>query len=171
MITRTLRNLEAFGSDWWVGYSFSWLGNLYARAFDGDQAAAALRDFASCFVLPNTFHVNGDQCRSGKSKFTYRPFTLEGNFAFASAIQEMLIQSHAGVIRIFPAIPGDWQDVAFHRLRTEGGFLVTARMENGELTELEVEATVDRHAEVFMQREKEPLLSRQMKAGEIWRMN
>jgi alpha-L-fucosidase 2 len=49
---------------------------------------------------------------------TYRPFTLEGNFAFASAIQEMLIQSHTGVVKLFPAIPSDWKDVSFNTLRT-----------------------------------------------------
>ena len=57
---------------------------MKARAFDGEGAADALRTFAECFCLPNTFHANGDQTKSGKSKFTYRPFTLEGNFAFAA---------------------------------------------------------------------------------------
>ena len=57
------------------------------------------------FCLPNSFHANGDQTKSGKSKMTYRPFTLEGNFAFAAGIQEMLLQSHAGVVRVFPAVP------------------------------------------------------------------
>jgi alpha-L-fucosidase 2 len=126
IINNTLKNLVAVGPDWWCGYSYSWLGNLYARAFMGNEAADALRTFASCFCLPNSFHVNGDQSMSGKSKMTYRPFTLEGNFAFASGLQEMLIQSHTGRVRIFPAIPRSWKDVSFENLRTEGAFLVSA---------------------------------------------
>ena len=138
VIRNTLRNLEQHGTDWWVGYSFSWLGNLYARAFEGDNAAEILRTFATCFTLPNSFHVNGDQSGTGKSRFTYRPFTLEGNFAFASGIQEMLIQSHTNIIRVFPAIPIDWQDLSFNNLRTEGAFLVSAHMELGKIKEVRI---------------------------------
>ena len=90
-----------------------------------------LKDFATSFVLPNSFHVNGDQSGTGKSNFTYRPFTLEGNFAFAAGLQEMLIQSHTGTVRLFPAIPKDWKNVGFSKLRTEGAFLISAQMEAG----------------------------------------
>jgi alpha-L-fucosidase 2 len=133
LIDNTLKRLKEIGPDWWCGYSYSWLGNLYAKAMKGEEAAEALRTFATCFCLPNSFHVNGDQSKSGKSKFTYRPFTLEGNFAFASGLQEMLIQSHTGVVRLFPAIPETWQNVSFNKMRTEGAFLVTARQMQGEL--------------------------------------
>jgi len=140
IIQNTLRNMEEHGPDWWTGYSYSWMGNLYARALDGERAAQALKDFATCFILPSSFHVNGDQSGTGKSKFTYRPFTLEGNFAFASGIHEMLLQSHTGIVRIFPAIPGSWKDVSFRTLRTEGAFLVSATMENGICTQVEITA-------------------------------
>lgn len=133
IIDNTLKRLKDIGPDWWCGYSYSWLGNLYARAMMGDEAAEALRTFATCFCLPNSFHVNGDQTKSGKSKFTYRPFTLEGNFAFASGLQEMLIQSHTGIIKLFPAIPEKWKDVSFEKLRTQGAFLITAKQSKGKL--------------------------------------
>jgi alpha-L-fucosidase 2 len=132
IIDSTIKTLDKIGPDWWCGYSWSWLGNIKARAFDGEGAAEALRIFAQDFCLPNSFHVNGDQSGTGKSKMTYRPFTLEGNFAFASGVQEMLIQSHTGIIRIFPAIPENWKDLSFNKLRTEGAFLVTATMKKGE---------------------------------------
>ncbi|WP_439184316.1 glycosyl hydrolase family 95 catalytic domain-containing protein [Carboxylicivirga taeanensis] len=131
IISNTLKNLQEQGTDYWTGYSFSWQGNLYARAFEGEKAAEVLRIFAECFCLKNSFHVNGDQCKAGHSKFTYRPFTLEGNFAFAAAIQEMLIQSHTGVVKLFPAIPGAWSDVSFDNLRTQGAFLISAKKQNG----------------------------------------
>jgi alpha-L-fucosidase 2 len=82
--------------------------------------------------------VNGDQSGTGKSKMTYRPFTLEGNFAFASGIQEMLIQSHTGIVRVFPAVPREWKDISFFKLRTEGAFLISASMKNGETKEIEI---------------------------------
>ncbi len=111
---------------------------MKARAFDGEGAAKDLRTFAECFCLPNTFHVNGDQTKSGKSKYTYRPFTLEGNFAFAAGIQEMLLQSHTGIIRVFPAIPADWSDVSFSNLRAMGAFLVSAEKKGGEVSRVRI---------------------------------
>lgn len=139
-IRASLADLDRLGTGMWCGYSFAWLGALAARAGDGDKAASALRTFAECFCLPNTFHANGDQCKSGHSTFTYRPFTLEGNFAFAAAIEEMLIQSHTGSIRIFPAVPSSWKEIAFDRLRTYGAFLVSARMSRGKVVMVRVES-------------------------------
>jgi alpha-L-fucosidase 2 len=55
IINNTLSNLEKHGSDWWTGYSFSWQGNLYARALDGEKAAHALRTFSTSFCLPTLF--------------------------------------------------------------------------------------------------------------------
>lgn len=138
IIRATIDNFDKYGPDYWTGYSYSWLGNLKARAFDGEGAAEALKIFAECFCLKNTFHANGDQSKSGKSRFTYRPFTLEGNFAFAAGIQEMLIQSHTGVIRLFPAIPKEWKDVSFRQLRTYGAFLVSAEMKGGRVQKVTI---------------------------------
>ncbi|MFK5974313.1 MAG: glycoside hydrolase N-terminal domain-containing protein [Flavobacteriaceae bacterium] len=140
IIDQTIDNLLMKGSDWWVGYSFSWLGNIQARAFDGEGAAKTLRIFAENFCLPNSFHVNGEQHDRGFSKFKYRPFTLEGNFAFASGIQEMLIQSHTGIVHVFPAIPKSWKTLSFDRLRTEGAFIISAKKENGQVTSVHIHA-------------------------------
>lgn len=131
IIDATLERLHANGPDWWCGYSYSWLANMEARAAHGEEAAEALRTFAECFVLRNSFHANGDQTKSGKSRFTYRPFTLEGNFAYASGLQEMLLQSQSGVIEVFPAIPKDWKNVSFNRLRAMGAFIVSAELKDG----------------------------------------
>lgn len=138
IIRATLKKLKDYGPDWWCGYSYSWYANMQARAFNGKEAATALRTFAECFCLPNTFHVNGDQSGTGKSNFTYRPFTLEGNFAFAAGVQEMLLQSHTGVVHVFPAIPSEWKNISFRNLRAMGGFLVSAERKGGCTTSLRV---------------------------------
>src|SRR5690606_33471770 len=140
IITNSIALLDKIGPDYWVGYSYSWLGNLKARARDGEGAARALKIFASAFCLKNSFHVNGDQTKSGYSKFVYRPFTLEGNFAFASGIQEMLLQSYAGYIEIMPAVPPAWKNISFDQLRAEGAFLVSATRSGGAVKELKIVA-------------------------------
>lgn len=56
----------------------------------------------------------------------------------AQVIQNMLIQSWNGILRIFPAIDPSWKNIAFFHLRTEGGFLVSAKKENGKTTFIEI---------------------------------
>lgn len=144
IISGTINRIDRYGSIWWVGYSFALDAGLHARAGRGDRAAEDLRIFAECFCLPNSFHANGDQSGTGKSKMTYNPFTLDGNFAFAAALQEMMIQSHTGVVNVFPAIPLEWKDVSFTDLRAMGGLLVSATRSDGKLNKLKV--TLDKDA-------------------------
>ncbi len=138
IIKTSLKTLIKEGTSQWTGYSFSWLANIQARMFDGEGAAESLRIFADNFCSINSFHVNGEQHNRGYSNFKYRPFTLEGNFAFAAGIQEMLIQSHTGIIEVFPAIPNNWENLSFNNLRTEGAFLVSAIIRNGKVQKIEI---------------------------------
>lgn len=142
IMDKSLRWLEQKGTREWCGYSFSWAACLYAKAREGENAAKMLSIFANNFVSTNSFHLNGDQRGGQYSNYTYRPFTLEGNFAFAQGIHEMLIQSNRGYIEIFPAIPAAWKDVSFETLRTEGAYLVSAVKENGTIMEATITAEV-----------------------------
>lgn len=138
IIKNSIHLLDSIGPGYWCGYSYSWLASMKARAKDGEGAAKALGIFAKAFCSVNSFHLNGDQTKSGYSKFTYRPFTLEGNFAFASGLQEMLLQSYAGFIEIMPAVPVEWKDIAFENLRAEGAFLVSVKKTGGQVGEVKI---------------------------------
>ena len=94
--------------------------------------------FSTNFCSPNSFHLNGDQKGGQYSSFTYSPFTLEGNFAFAQGVHELLLQNHDDVIEIFPAVPDSWKNVSFKTLRAEGAFLISAKKENGIASEVEI---------------------------------
>lgn len=138
MIEASLKDWEAKGTRAWVGYSFTWMSCMQARVGNAEQAVKNLDIFVKAFVLRNGFHANGDQTKSGYSGFTYRPFTLEGNFLASQAVQEMLLQSwsptpgivNSGIIRIFPATPEKWSDASFTDLRAEGGYKVSATRKN-----------------------------------------
>lgn len=140
IMNKSLRWMEKMGTREWVGFSFSWAASVYAKAKEGDSAASMLKKFATNFVSKNSFHLNGDQRGGQFSNFTYRPFTLEGNFAFAQGVHEMLIQSNNGYIEIFPALPTNWNEASFKTLRTEGAFLVSASLENGLTKEVIISA-------------------------------
>ena len=140
IIDKSLRHLEKMGTRKWTGYSFTWAACIYARAKEGENAVKHLKIFSSNFCSPNSFHLNGDQKGGQYSDFTYRPFTLEGNFAFAQGIHELLLQSHNKYIEVFPAIPRSWNNVSFKTLRAEGAFLVSANKENGPVESITIKA-------------------------------
>ncbi len=149
VMNATIDLLDKIGPANWCGYSYAWLGNLKARVADGAGAQKALQIFAKAFCAGNSFYLNGDQTKEGYSTFTYRPFTLEGNFAFASGVQEMLLQSYQGYVQIFPAVPANWKNVSFEKLRTEGAFIVSAKKENGQVKTVTIRA--EKEGVLFLQ--------------------
>ncbi|MBS1574812.1 MAG: glycoside hydrolase N-terminal domain-containing protein [Bacteroidetes bacterium] len=140
VIQRSINNIEKLGTRPWTGFTFAWMASLYARAGEAEKAVEQLRIFATAFVSPNSFHLNGDQSGGKYSDLHYRPFTLEGNFAFAQGVHELLLQSKSGYIQVFPAVPANWANVSFKNLRTEGAFIVSAKIENAMHTNVEVKS-------------------------------
>ncbi len=142
IIAASLADWDKAGTRAWCGYSFTWMACLRARVGDAEAALRNLDLYVRAFTLRNGFHANGDQTSSGFSEFTYRPFTLEGNFLAMQAVHEMLLQSWSaqpgtgdpGVIRLFPATPWRWHNASFEHLRAEGGHKVSARRENNATT-------------------------------------
>ena len=149
MIASSLKQWDSLGTSQWCGYSFSWMSCLKARVGDAEAAIKNLDIFVKAFILRNGFHANGDQTKSGYSDFTYRPFTLEGNFLASQAVHEMLLQSwspspgkmNSGIIRIFPATPEKWADASFTNLRAEGGYTVSATRKNNLTVQFSIAAT------------------------------
>ncbi len=142
IIAASLKDWDQKGTGAWCGYTFSWMACLRARVGDAEAALRNLDIYTRAFILRNGFHANGDQTQSGFSGFTYRPFTLEGNFLAMEAVHEMLLQSWSaapgtgdvGVIRLFPATPWRWHEASFKDLRAEGGHRVSARRANNATT-------------------------------------
>jgi len=142
IIEASLKQIDTFGSKNWCGYSFSWMACMRARVGQAEQALENLNNYLDC-TSRNGFHLNGPQTRMELSSYKMRAFTLEGNFAASQAVHEMLLQSWGGLIRIFPAMPGTWEDASFRQLRTEGGFLVDAVRRKGKTISVTITATVD----------------------------
>ncbi len=143
IIDATIAALEGLGTGAWVGFSFAWMAELYAVQRNGNGAAFQLETFWRNHCSVNGFHLNGDYKKRGSSAFHYRPFTLEANFCAADALQEMLLQSENNQLYLFPAIPEEWMEekVAFHHFRAEKGLQVSAVLEHGEVTALELKTS------------------------------
>ena len=131
LIRQSLHEIRVKGTGEWTGWAFPWMSLIASRAGYGNTAWQMLDTYAGSFIMPNTFHINGDPRIHGFSLFDYEPMTLEAGFGAAAATMEMLLQSYDGCIRVFPTIPDQWHDAYFAGLRAEGAFLVTAKLAEG----------------------------------------
>ena len=103
------------------GWSSAAAASLYATMGDGEKAVEQLRKHHNNqrFVMPNTMYIEGSP-------------VIECSFIAARSLEDMLIQSWGDCIRIFPAVPEEWRELAFKDLRTEGAFLVSASRKEGQ---------------------------------------
>lgn len=99
------------------GFSFTGAASIAATLGLGDTALQCLRTLM-LMITPNTMYKEAGP-------------VIETPLAGAEALQDMLLQSWGDRIRVFPAVPKEWQDTAFHNLRAEGGFLVSAVLKEG----------------------------------------
>ena len=101
-----------------LGFSHTGASLLYSAFGMGDKALEHLHGLFGKHVRPNTMYKE-----SGP--------VLETPLSGAQCINEMLLQSWGGKLRVFPAMPSEWADAAFTDLRGEGAFLVSAVRRGG----------------------------------------
>ncbi len=69
-------------------------------------------------VTPNTMYVEAGP-------------VIESPLSGAAGVNDMLLQSWGGKLRVFPGVADAWKDVSFKDLRGEGAFLVSAVRKDG----------------------------------------
>jgi hypothetical protein len=89
------------------------------------------------FVRPNTMYIEGSP-------------VIECSIVLARSLQDMLLQSHSNLIRVFPAVPAAWTNAVFHNLRAEGAFLVSAERKNGKTPWVRIKSLAGEPCRVWM---------------------
>jgi hypothetical protein len=113
------RVLQVWDWDGCWGWDFGFAAGAAARLNRAGDAVSVLLK-ARDKMNPNAVTFSGGKVDS----------YLPGNGGIVLAVDEMLLQSMDGALRIFRGIPEDWS-ASFERLRANGAFLVSARLEAG----------------------------------------
>jgi hypothetical protein len=126
---------DAPGSELWEWYAgkfpYIWMQSLRTGTFCVERDLPAIRR-----LLQRWRHANGLIWAMAVSRYGHAGAWTE-TLGINGPLQELLLQSWDGVIRVFPAWPEEL-DASFENLRSEGAFLVTAARQNGTVTKLEI---------------------------------
>ncbi len=113
------RRLAAGGGH--TGWSRAWTACLWARLGEGEKAASHLAELIREFATPALLDLHPPQI-----------FQIDGNFGFTAGLFEMLLQSHRGMLRLWPAMA--WQTMPHGHvtgLQARGGMSVTLEWDDG----------------------------------------
>lgn len=123
-----------------ANFSYVEASCMFSTLGEGDKALKALDG-----LFENAFNPKlKDPGAPGPKPNTMFLFgggpAIESPLAAVEAFNYMLLQSWGGVLRIFPAVPSAWQNVAFRDLRAEGAFLISAERIDGETRWIQIKS-------------------------------
>jgi len=141
-----------FGEGAWAGWTYPLLACCYARLGKGDEALGLLKRFAKEFVLPSGLGLCFETSDMGFAQ-NHNPevgkwIEADAPLGAVAAIQEMLLQSHHGIIRLLPALPREWSEGSFRGLRAEDGFEIGVEWKNGRLAIATVKSLLGRECRI-----------------------
>jgi hypothetical protein len=100
------------------GYSYTGASSISSLLGEGDESLRYLNKLLDSKVQPNTLYVEAGPC-------------IETPLSAAASLNDMLLSSWGDCLRVFPGAPEAWREMAFHNLRAEGAFLVSAVRKDG----------------------------------------
>ena len=123
----------------WIGAAKAWMG-------DGDGALdALLNGWVTSTLKTNGFLAEQSRAPASRNSMEWMQNQLCG---LANGLNEMLLQSHSGIIQIFPAVPTAWADVSFVHLLARPGVHVSAQRRGGVTQWVVFSADRDLHVKI-----------------------
>jgi len=139
IIEDSLLQFLVLGQYFWCGHAYIQMISFAAVIGKANMAYEFLEKYFKNWTITNLLHHNRD--KSTDSHFPEKRenlMTIEASCGVVEGINNMLLQSWNGIIRLFPAVPSHWRDISFSNMLTEGAFEVSASMQNGQVTQVTV---------------------------------
>ncbi len=131
------RSLEVRGDEG-TGWSLGWKINVYCRLRDGDHTLKLIKRQMMLVNPGNESHEHGGTYPNLFD--AHPPFQIDGNFAMASGVARMLIDSSMNTVYLLPALPSEWKDVSAYGLCGANGTVFGLTVKNGVLVRLEAKS-------------------------------
>lgn len=138
-----------------TGWSCAWTVNFWARLGEPTEANRFLNDLLAG-LHPNMMNAH----RHPKVKMNI--FQIDGNFAGMSGISEMLLQSHAGIIQLLPALPPEWAHGSLKGVRARGGFEIDMDWQEGKLSRAYIKSIAGKKCRLWTSQPVQVLLNGQL---------
>ena len=116
-------------------WTWPWRTALWARFHQPAKAYSMVQHYIRYNVLDNLFG-------------NHPPMQMDGTYGMTGGMSEMLIQSHAGVIDLLPAIPEAWKDGSVRGIRARGNITVDMSWKDGQVTSYKLTTTTPNPAPV-----------------------
>lgn len=124
------------GRDRGCSLTWVWDAQMWARLYDGEQAAFELGFTAANNVMDNLLMSLLDWRESSTTLnwFDRKIFQIEASIGAVGAISELFIQDRGGLLRLLPALPTSMSKGALRGFRARGGFTIDMNWSDGAIS-------------------------------------
>jgi alpha-L-fucosidase 2 len=161
-VTLEARKSSEYHED--IEFTVAAFAGCYSRLYEGDLAYEQISHLIGELCYPNLFTYSKPGIAGAEAK----TYVADGNYGGTAVIADMLLQSHADVLHLLPALPSKWASGKFAGLRARGALEVDVIWSNGHITEATVKAFVSGHTSL---RYRDRTVTFEYKAGHIYHFN
>ena len=104
-------------------WAWTWRSLLWSRLHEGELAHDMIEGLITHNMLDNLFASHRI------------PLQIDGNYGISSAMLEMLVQSHEGIIELLPAPTDAWKEGSAYGLKARGNVEIDLCWKDGKVTE------------------------------------
>lgn len=157
IISRTIKHWVRKGMGEWCSFSLPWAAMLLARLDHRDSAELMLSLWKRLYLNEGGMGVNGAQVL-GIHVSWQRPgspagpgaMQLDGVFAGISALLEMFVHTRGDVLHIGAGVPRRWGNLRVDNLPVPGGFMVSARWENNQISVVKIKSRFEGELKIMI---------------------
>ena len=124
-----------------TGWCMAWKACLWAKLGDGNHALTLLKNQLrltreeACSLVGVGIYPN--------MLCAHPPFQIDGNFGFAAAVLEMLVQYEEQKIVFLPALPDEWKDGMAEGVKAPGNITLNFKWKEKRVTEINLKSPID----------------------------